>query len=294
MKLEERQSYIFTVIKSIRFEGKDFYLFEGPDRKRYLLPGERYANYNINPGDSVTCRIDKINCKGEVFLEPEHPFYRENQTYSFEVAGFDTRVDRAGNKHRVVVVRDIFGQDIPVPLLLVGKDNPVKGEKIKLKIGRIAKGNIRFEGVKSEYHTDKEEDERIVEFIINEKIKGLDGREYYLVSDVNGTDYTIPSDYYAHYGLRIGHPFPGRFVRYKAGEEVRVEPVNPFYTPGQNYRFILKEVIELTGSNSIISVVTDKHGFSHNVDGRIESPPGSDIVLRVERIRKGWPLLKSM
>jgi len=294
MKIEEGKSYSFMVIKSLRFEEKDFFLFEGPDRKRYLLPSDRYASYNIEPGKNITCRVDKINCKGEVFLEPEHPVYSEKESYYFEVTGSDSRVDRTGNRHQVILVKDIYGNILSVPAISPDERQPLKGEKIRLLVERIAKGNIIFGGIDMIRHSEKEEDQTLVEFLLEDEVKGLDERIYFLISDASGSHYTLPADYYRHYGLSKGKYFNGRFVRYKSGEEVRIEPLNPFFTPGEVYNFIIVEVIELDSKTQAITVVKDEYGFNHNLDGNPGLAPGSNIKLRVERIRKGWPLLKVM
>lgn len=294
MKLDEGNSYNFSVIKIVHFEGKDFFLLEGPDIKRYLLPVTRYANYDIAPGKSVLCRIDRINCKGELFLEPEHPLYRENESYLFEVSGRDIRVDRAGNRHNVFIVKDVYGNDISIPAFLAGDTEPVAGEKISLVIERIVKGNIIFSGIDDDRHTEKEEDEAVLEFLLEEEVKGLDGRNYFLASDPGGAHYTLPADYYRHYSLTPGNYFQGRFVRYKAGEEVRVEPVNPFFSPGKWYPFTVVEMLLLTANDRVITVVKDEFGYNHNLDGSTGFAPGSKILLAVERIRKGWPLLKAL
>lgn len=293
MKLEEGKKYQFRVVKTIEFEEKEFFLLEGKDSRRYLMPAERYRNYHIGPGKSIICRVDKINCKGEVFLEPDHPYYMEKRPYLFRVSGYDTRIDRSGKIHNVVLVNDVDENEISVPEEILSNSRPVKGESVELVIGRIAKGKIEFEGMPEIDHGEREEDELLVDFSITEEMKGMDGRNYFLVEQ-GGSVYTIPVDYYSHYGLKQGSAFKGRFIRYKAGAEVRIEPVNPFFIQGEVYKFTVREVVEVGDAKNLITVVTDNCGFSHNIDCDLGKEAGDSVMMRVERIRKGWPLLKLM
>jgi len=55
-----------------------------------------YQNYGIKPGNLLHCRIDKINCSGRVFLEPEHPFYQVGKQYVFKVFEKFSKADQKG------------------------------------------------------------------------------------------------------------------------------------------------------------------------------------------------------
>ncbi|MEZ5011576.1 MAG: hypothetical protein R2744_08295 [Bacteroidales bacterium] len=294
MKIEEGKVYSFEVVKDIDFEGIGYHILLGPDSKRYMLPSERYRSYGIATGKKINCRVDKINCKGEVFLEPEHPYYRENQPYYFEVYGRDTRVDRGGVKHEVLLVKDINGSLIPVPVSVTDGSEYRPGEQIKLMIGKIAKGNILFTGLIDDTAPAIEGGDGICQFTIRDELEGFDGRHYFIIYDSKEATYTIPCDHYRHYGLKVGDSFAGRFLKYKAGAKTRVEPVNPFFTPGMAYQFTVKEMITQEDSGVVVTVVTDEYGHSHNVDGNLEREPGETVTLLVERIRKGWPLLKQL
>ncbi len=85
--------------------------------------------------------------------------------------------------------------------------------------------------------------------------------------------------------------FKGQFIRYSSGEMVRVEPENPFFKPGLVYQFIVKEIVIINESLEKIIIVSDKYGFTHHVILEEDVCPSEKIDLRVERIRKGWPIL---
>jgi hypothetical protein len=294
MKLEEGKNYLFRVSKTTWFEGEEYLVLSGPSGVRFMMLADRYKSYNIDIGSEITCRIDKINCKGEVFLEPQHPYYKEGSVYQFEIIGNDIRIDRVGNKHNVFIVVDWNNNEVSVPESLLEGSTSKVGMKVDLKVERISKGRILFTGMVEAKRSEKEEGLTIYDFRVIEEVKGLDGRLYYLVSDADLTKYTVPSEYYRHYGIVPGIEFKGRFIKYKAGEEVRIEPINPFFNPGDIYPFIVEDIVELTTGRGVITLVSDSHGHTHKVDGDLGLKKGDPVNLIVERIRKGWPLLRQL
>ena len=98
MKLKEGRRYNFNVEKIISLNDIDYYVLSGPDKRKYLLDIEDYTSYNIKPGVQLDCRVDKINCQGEIFLEPRHPYYEEGKSYSFNVNNYEDRVNKSGSK----------------------------------------------------------------------------------------------------------------------------------------------------------------------------------------------------
>lgn len=147
VKLIQGKAYRFLVEKEMTLPDRSkHFLLTGPDTKKYLIPEKRYAHYKITPGKTITCRIDKINCKGEIFLEPRCPWYTEGRYYDFTVEGIEVRTDNSGINHNVVVVTDKTGSKISVPYIETGLF-PLKGAKLKLKIVRISKGKLHLAAI---------------------------------------------------------------------------------------------------------------------------------------------------
>ena len=291
MKLEEGISYNFRIHKIIEISNIDYYVFAGPDKKKYLLPVSRYSNYGLSIGQQVECRVDKINCKGEVFLEPFNPFYNENEFYDFKVYGTELRIDSTGAKLLTVIVKDRFGDEISVPAQIADDKHPEKGEILSLRINKISKGKIQIAGYNSEYLTGQLKEYIIYDFLITEEIKGLDNRKYFIVKDPLGTHHTLPADYYGHYGLRVGEIFKGSIRQYREDKLFRVEPQNPFFTPGEFYTFVVKQLVSFDEKEKIIAILKDEYGFEHKFDTSDNLKIGAKLHLRVTKIRKGWPLL---
>jgi hypothetical protein len=292
IKLQEGKDYIFKTIRITALEDVSYYVLEGPDGRRYLLDMKRYEGYGIESGKDIVCRVDKINCKGELFLEPQHPLYREGESYPFLTEGYEPRIDKHGNNQRVVRFSDALGNRPVLQLSWFGVNQPAPGDMVNLTVERILKGRILFEGMEEERHSPHEEDLNLYDFTVMDIAPGMDGEEYFIVKGDDSVQYTVRAYYYRHYGLKPGVRFKGRFVRYKEGEEVRVEPENPWYKPGEIYPFRVKEKVSLDSDSQVITLLSDQYGFSHSIEGDAGAEIGGEIMFKVERIRKGWPLLR--
>ena len=290
MKLVEGNRYMFMVEKEITFNSSVFFVLTGPDKQKYLLDSLEYADYNLLPGKLVDCRVDKINCQGEVFLEPEHPLYSEGKSYRFKIAGLEERIEKSGSKVDVVLLTDINGTRVAVPRANL-KSSPVNpGDSVDLVVDRIIKGELKVSGESVTRHSPKEEDSRVREYFILSLSKGIDDKDYYLVKNSEDERFTLAVEYYAHYGLNIGSSFRGRLVKYKDEDRLTVEPLNPFFEPGDIYSFVVNDLIRISEEKSYL-IIQDEHGFTHRTNYITGIEKGQSINCRVEKMRKGWPVL---
>jgi hypothetical protein len=110
-KLTEGEVYAFTFEKLITLsDGEDYMVMEDPFGIRHMIMYKYYMNYGLKPGTTVHCMVDKINCTGRVFLEPEHPVYKPGKKFLFEFIRIQPCADLSERSE--IVVRDIFGNEI--------------------------------------------------------------------------------------------------------------------------------------------------------------------------------------
>lgn len=96
-KFSEGEWHQFRVQKMIEIPGEEvYYVLESKAGNRLLMPTKFYQTYNINPGDMILCHVDKINCSGKIYLEPEHPIFQIGQRYDFKLTGKHDLSDRKG------------------------------------------------------------------------------------------------------------------------------------------------------------------------------------------------------
>jgi len=142
-KLFEGETYAFDFIKLVPLsDHMNYMLMEDPYGIRHLVPYEFYLRYNLQPGDVVHCRVDKINCTGRVYLEPAHPQYQTGSVERFSYVGISQEKQKDGDKdteYSVLVVADIFGNEIRVDMPAGYSVEPVNGS-VLCKIEGFKKG----------------------------------------------------------------------------------------------------------------------------------------------------------
>jgi hypothetical protein len=293
LKIREGAEYEFLVEKELVTPDNARHLvLKGPDLRKYLIPLSVYMHYNINVGSKVKCRVDKINCKGEVFLEPHNPYYTEGESFPFEVVSHETRTDYLGIKHKVLIVKDLMGTRLPVPFDKEGP-LPLKGSSLNLVVERISKGKV-FLVRGSRSITDRYlKSGKEYEFVIAGIEKGMDDEEYFVVKDPFGNLHTIAKEFYQYYGYRIGSRFQGKIIKYKKGGEKIIEPENPFYKNGEMLQMDVISYSENVINKSFTLTLKDKFGFNYCIE-TASHPQKTHIQCRVIRIKKGKPMLEIM
>jgi len=290
-ELIEGNRYSFLVEKLLKMpDGESSFVLIGPGNRKFLIPVVRYLKYGIVVGKEIICRVDKINCKGEVFLEPVNPWYKENTHYQFEVIEYREMNFSRIRQGRVMMVKSLTGDVIPVPVP-AGKELPEPGSIIRLLVQRISKGQLHLafkEGQASLEHLETDVD---YEFVVTDTETDIDGEEYFIVADQLGVNHIVKKRYYEYYGLRVGVKFRGRIVKYIEDGSKMIEPENPFYTPGQLLEIDVARKEKNRADGSYYIAGTDRFGQLHEfrTDSRINS---EKILARVLKIRKGKPLLQ--
>ncbi len=137
----------FYIVKSLHIPGDDeYYVMESKAGNRILIPTVYYRDYNLLPGTVVKCRIDKINCSGRIFLEPEHPFYKPGKEYNFVLKN---KNDRLGGKYRIKREYVLMGtwKDEIFATLMADDQLPlfsiIRAEVVRTRKGVLILSNIR-------------------------------------------------------------------------------------------------------------------------------------------------------
>jgi hypothetical protein len=118
----------------------DFFVLLDPFGDRHLLHSNLYKPYNIALNSEIECVIDKINCKGEIYIEPIHPYYQHGQIYKFTFSGKGTKETKYGEKINVIFLKDIYNQMCWVKALGWQMKDDYQPEFINCKVDRIKKG----------------------------------------------------------------------------------------------------------------------------------------------------------
>lgn len=92
MEFKENQILEFFVEKQIKLSEEEYYILNLENKRKFLLPAAFYCGYNIKENSFIKCYINKINCNGQVFLEPLHPIYKIGDIDTFYLYKTEIRV----------------------------------------------------------------------------------------------------------------------------------------------------------------------------------------------------------
>jgi hypothetical protein len=151
-KFIEGQVYKFLYIKDVFIED-EYMMFEDGNKEKYLLLKQYFKSYNLIPNTYVNCLISRIDCKGKITIEPEHPFYKPGEVYEFDFVKMLVTEDSEFNpvmektyikKDYEMIVLDIFGIEHRVVPKRWQRKKRYTAEKVKCKLLRIMNGRFQL------------------------------------------------------------------------------------------------------------------------------------------------------
>ncbi len=281
------QLYPFVLKKSILLPPNDreYFLIEDRDNFKFTIPANIYKHYNFVEGGELICRLDRINCNGEIFFEPVNPFYMEKQIYSFNFLKKKSISNAIDISEDILVVSDIFGKEHWVRF---SKSINIKDDKLNAYVWKIKKGRLFLihENQDSPVYMQNTE----YRFLVTELYYTERFGKCYKVVDYYGNEHAIPQDYYVHYDLKVGKAFNGTIVRFSSKGFFYIEPNHPIYKVGNIYEFeIFNRIKENKKMNYFLIDC-----FGEIIKIQLQDPTlniGAKIRCKVVELRKGKPIL---
>ncbi|MCB2219269.1 MAG: hypothetical protein KQI35_02655 [Bacteroidetes bacterium] len=240
VKLEEGHFYDFVVEGWITLPtGEERIKLMDPNRVKHLILSEPYKKYKLEPGNIIRCRVDHINCTGQVFIEPQHPCYETGRQYQFQFKQIIKMQNSMGMKEDVALFEDCLGNDV----LLPQRDMDITTNVLTARVTRIKKGKVYIstDGVSESFTELKHGD--FHRFRVTQLVSYGDNYEYFILIDQKGREYKLRRKYYSEYGIQIDHEIRCRIIR--EGSDFYFEPEHPFYKIGKLYEFELIERTEI-------------------------------------------------
>jgi hypothetical protein len=293
VNIKEGSTYPFKIKGIVNIpDGSECFVLIDPNNVKHLLETRLYVHYQFEVGQTISCRIDKINCNGKIYIEPMHPYYRVGKKYKFPLTRIEENNRR--DEKKVAVFEDVFCNEIKLPM----HHFPVSlkiGHLVELFVTRIKRGQIFLSepGFDEDYSGMTSGTE--YSFVVKELVDLPGKRSYFVIVSIDGRKYKLRHKYYENYGFEMGQVIFCRFV--KSGKEIYLEPRHPFYQINAHYDFeIIGEELaieypakernvyilnNLFGKNVLLPI--DKTGSATIINGKINC--------RVRDIRKGKLLL---
>ena len=297
-KFTEGENHTFKIAGYTEIPGTEesFFILENQFGGKHLLKSYHYEHYDLKKGQHVVCKIDKINCSGKIYLEPENPYYKSGDIYDFDVIKTTDQINSVGEKEHVAVVLDQFKNETTCSL--PAHFNMKKlGDKISCKVLRIKKGQLFLALPEYEEEINQLKIGEKYWFTVNDVRPLQHDDEYYILKDTYGHLYSLKKDMYEHYGFSIGQHVECFVTKYNTDGHLKIEPVHPCYEVGKTYPFkflkIIREFDPLKDEEYVI-VVEDIYRVetkvrSNKINANTKLP--DMINCRVEGIRKGKAIL---
>lgn len=293
-RLLQGEYYPFKIVKNLEIdETEQYFVLQDPLGYKILMPSNFYRHYNMQVGETIRCRVDKINCNGRMFLEPAHPIYQEGEVYEFKTIRSGKQQNIYDKQEHFIVVEDKLKQQHKVYIL----DSRIKdslSSTIECYLERIKKGKFFLRHLEDGHFQSFLKKGQRYEFLITgETINPFDKQHYFLLLDAKGTRHVLKKKYYVDYNLRIGQKIWCHVEKFTDDGYFALEPDNPWYEKGQSYVFKTREINRLVfsdGNRQDVLVLENPHGEDVKVfiddQQTAKLMQSTEVTARVKTIRK--------
>jgi len=294
----EGKTYSFKIIKLVKLsKNEEFFILESSLGRRHLLTSKYYKRYGFEKGQTINCRVDKINCSGKIFLEPEHPHHKQGKFYYFEIKNIENQTNKFGEQVSNITVIDNLGNDAICNIDKNTAANFNVGELINCKVQRIKKGTL-YLSHNSVHNKIILRHGKYYDFKISDIKKLSDNKTYYILLDNNKNKYILDYEFYDNYNFRIGQSIKCSIVKFSSKGYYFLEPQHPFYEINKEYffKFIKHEKTSITNENEEYTItVEDIFGneikFTSDKDILSGEKALQEIKCKVDGLKKGKALL---
>lgn len=205
--------------------------------KKYLVPYKMYSHYGLVNGQIISCKVDKINCTGKVFLEPKHPFYNEGEIYTFHKNDIQSVEKEDGsNVNRVFLndnMQNIFEFDLPEGY------NPYDvPEKLKCRVSLCRKAKVYLNWIEIENEPESIFIKgKIYDFTVIECGHLFENELFIILKGIDEKLHAIKKKHYSEYGMKAGEHIFAEYMGRDEKQGLIFEPLHPVYKTGGIYEF---------------------------------------------------------
>ena len=234
--LLEGKKYRFTIQRIIEMppDGELHFVLENEEGLKFLLLEKYYTHYNLKSGDTIVCKVDKVNCTGRIFLEPDHPFCKPGDILEFQRLASIHLENSFGDKEVLLILKDPWGQDAALNITLLPA--LADQELVKCRVERIKKGQLLISSDQINYLGAGNAPDLEVPFIIKDILSLAEHLEYYRLEQ-SGSYFFLRTKYFSKYGFEKGQSIQCRVLEGPKLFSHYLEPEHPHYRIGDAYWF---------------------------------------------------------
>jgi len=232
IKLTEGNYYPFKLTGNLIMpDGSEQFILKDPNGVKHLVDAAPYSKYGFRNKQTITCRIDKINCTGRIYIEPAHPYYMIGEQYPFK---FEALRNVPFEKSELAVFTDVLGLETYIPSELI----PVSltpGDFLDCYVDRIKRGKVYVSYLHKEEDFSGMEVGENYPFQITGELSLGEKYDFFIIRNPGKKEFKLRRKYYIKYGLTKGDKI--QCALYKEGNQFFLEPEHPEYEPGKSYYF---------------------------------------------------------
>ena len=301
--LQEGRIYPFKIKKLIKVpgSGEEHFVLVGPEKKKYLLQCSYYSHYGMKAGSKINCTVDKINCTGQIFLEPEHPYYTPGNRYDFLVTRLATESNIWGSVNHIAWVKDLhrfeWSCQIDQPEFLEPGISHLSCRVERIKKGQLILSLPSMRGVQVKLRRNT-----VYDFTIKE-IREFKSELYYIVEDPFGSYHPLLKKNFEHFNYHNDQIIQVRVIDLHTDGSYILEPINPYYRVNEVYLFkflrIEKGISTEIDAESGVIWVEDHFGQAIKVKAQdwqmnVISYNPEHIICKVTKFKKGRLILENL
>lgn len=271
--------------KVVLSQNEELWILESMLGDKFTLNNKTYKHYNLSIGKTIKAKIDRINCSGRIFIEPEHPIYKEGNTYNFELK----KILNIKNKEADIIIIDCYSNEIQTKVHI--QNISEIANKIALKVAFCRKGlalvyDSTLEG------TLKYQERQIYPFKILGIENGPNEEEQFILADEEGLRQFLFVQDYEEYNFKTDQIIHCEVIRINAGRILTLEPLHPHYKIGEIIELEYKKPLskeEAISHKHKLHEMSDKNGNLFLLSDRFitQELKGTSNKYRIDAFKKG-------
>lgn len=271
IKLEEGKDYPFQISGSVALpDGQDCFVLTDVNGVKHLLYKSYYQHYDLRLNTEIRCRIDKVNCTGKIFIEPEHPQYRPGKAYPFIFDTYREIRNSEGYPERYAVLKNGLDQEMFLSADEIEKSLK-KGDVVKAMVERIKKGRVHLSMNTHVNDYTGMETGKAYHFSLAGEHSRDPVYSFFVLKNDAGREFQIRKKFYRDYGFKFGDSVVCTLQ--ETNHNLYLEPTHPHYEPGLHYNFRIVERSEIR-----------EYPDQRKIAFRLKNPFGQDILVKAEDV----------
>jgi hypothetical protein len=124
---------------------QSYFILQDHNGEKYPLLKKYYNHYGIQLGQILNCTSQGYTSEGYIFLEPDNPWYKTGNTYTFEVIELNKLDYSDGTTEDVLILQDPHGEEIKTFINAEKLKEIQQSNQVRARLRKIRKSRLELE-----------------------------------------------------------------------------------------------------------------------------------------------------